>query len=53
MASDSNDVRVEYIRSRRPPSSINGTPIRAPPNADDMDLDSDNGGSYVFSSSFH
>lgn len=43
MASDSNDVRVEYIRSRRPPSSINGTPIRAPPNADDNDLDSDNG----------
>lgn len=50
MASDSahvNDVRVEYIRSRRPPSSINGTPIRAPPNADDNDLDSDTG-SYVF-----
>lgn len=46
MASDSNDVRVEYIRSRRPPSSLNGTPIRAPPNIDDIDLDSDNG-SYV------
>jgi hypothetical protein len=52
MASDLshvNDVRVEYIRSRRPSSSTNGTPIRAPPNADDYDLDSDNG-SYVLTS---
>uniref|UniRef100_A0A7I4EPZ7 Kinesin-like protein n=1 Tax=Physcomitrium patens TaxID=3218 RepID=A0A7I4EPZ7_PHYPA len=46
MASDAshvNDVRVEYIRSRRPPSSINGTPIRVPPSTDDLDMDSDNG----------
>ncbi|KAG0559984.1 hypothetical protein KC19_10G144700 [Ceratodon purpureus] len=46
MASDSshvNDVRVEYIRSRRPGSSSNGTPIRVSPNTDDNDLDSDNG----------
>ena len=51
MASESSsvgDMRVEYIRSRRLSSSLNATPIRAAPSADDNDLDSDNG-SYVFS----
>ena len=53
MASESShlggDVRVEYIRSRRPPSSLNATPIRVAPNADDNDLDSDNGSYVLFS----
>lgn len=54
MASDAshvNDVRVEYIRSRRPPSSINGTPIRVPPSTDDLDMDSDNGSPSALSAS--
>lgn len=53
MASESSshvgDVRVEYIRSRRPPNSLNTTPIRVAPSADDNDLDSDNGSYVLFS----
>jgi hypothetical protein len=52
MASESShvgDVRVEYIRSRRPPSSLNTTPIRVAQSADDNDLDSDNGSYVLFS----